>query len=80
MDIQTLTDFFMWCSIINGSLFVFSAFLFMLIPDFVYSVQSKFFPITRENFNTCAYTIFGMYKVMVIFFNIVPYAALVLMS
>ena len=37
MNIQALTRFFMWCTIINAGLLVFSAVMFMSAQDFVYS-------------------------------------------
>ncbi len=80
MDIQIVTDFFMWCTIINGLLFVLSATMVMFAPDFVYRVQSKWFPISREAFNVAIYAFMGLFKIVLIMFNIVPYAALLLIG
>jgi len=80
MDIQTLTAFFMWCSIINVSLLTLSAAMFMLAPDFVYRMQSRFFPISRENFNVVFYAFLGLYKIIILVFNVVPYVALLIIG
>ncbi|MGL1864045.1 MAG: hypothetical protein OCC46_16100 [Pseudodesulfovibrio sp.] len=76
MDIATLTDFFMWCSIINGALLLYTVALFILLPDRVYSIQNKLFPLERERFNAIYYAFVGGYKVLFLIFNVVPYIAL----
>ena len=76
MDIQTLTSFFGWCTLINGVLFAFVAFFMMLAPNFVYKIQSTFFPIDRNYFNKVIYAFLAAWKILFIFFNLVPYIAL----
>lgn len=80
MDIQTLTSFFGWSSIINGSFFAFTAFFMMLAPDFVYKIQSKFFKLERDYFDKVIYAFLAAWKILFIFFNLVPYIALKLIS
>ncbi len=76
MDIQTLTLFFMWCTIISSGFLLFLALIFMLTPNLVYRLQSKFIPITRETFNIVFYSFMGFFKVVVLVFNVVPWIAL----
>jgi hypothetical protein len=40
MDIQQLTTFFMWCTVINGGLLIFWTIIFMAAPNLVYRTQS----------------------------------------
>lgn len=80
MDIQILTTFFMWCTIINGALFVFSATMFILAPDVVYRFQNKLFPIPRETFNVIIYSFLGLFKIVFLIFNVVPYVALLIIG
>lgn len=80
MDIQSLTTFFGWCSVINGGLFAFIAFFMMLAPNIVYKVQSKFFTLEREYFDRVIYAFLGAWKLLFLFFNLVPYIALKLIS
>ena len=80
MDIQTLTTFFMWCTIINGGIFVLWTVFTMFAPDFIYRTQSKWLPIPRESFNVIIYSFLGLVKVVFFFFNVVPYVALLIMS
>ncbi|HIJ72392.1 MAG TPA: hypothetical protein HPP87_13710 [Planctomycetes bacterium] len=80
MDIQALTRFFMWCTIINAGLLVFSAVMFMSAQDFVYSMHSKWFNIPRETFNVAIYSFLGFFKIIFILFNLVPYLALLIIG
>jgi len=76
MDIQTLESFFMWCTIVNGSIYLLWVLFFLFAPNFVYRVQSRWFPIPRETYNVIIYSFLGLFKVILIVFNIVPYVAL----
>jgi hypothetical protein len=78
MDIQALTDFFMWCTIMNGALLLLWSTLFIFAPDLVYRTQSKWFPIPRETFNVVMYSFIGLFKIVFIVFNVVPYIALLI--
>jgi hypothetical protein len=80
MDMQALETFFMWCTIINGGLLVYSAIFLTFAPNWIYKVQSKWYPISREAFNVIIYSFLGLYKLFFITFNIVPYIALRIMG
>jgi len=80
MDIQTLTKSFMWCTIMNGALFVLSATMCILVPDFMYRMQSRLFPIPRETFNVVIYSFLGLFKILFLVFNVVPYVALLIVA
>jgi len=80
MDIQILTTFFMWCTIINGALLVLWITMLKLVPDFVYRTQSKWFPISRETFNVVIYSFLGLFKIVFLVFNVVPYVALLIIG
>ncbi len=80
MDIQMLTSFFMWCTIINGALLVFWGTTCMLAPNLVYRTQSKWFPITRETFDVAIYAFLGVFKIVFLVFNVVPYVALLIVG
>ncbi len=80
MDIDTLKTFFMWCTIINGAVFIYWSLILMLAPDFVYRLQGKWFNISRESFNLVVYSFLGLAKVIFLFFNLGPYVALVIIG
>ncbi len=80
MDLQMLTTFFMWCTIINGGLLILWALFTMLAPDLVYRTQSMWFPIPRETFNVVIYSFIGLFKIFFLVFNVVPYLALLIIG
>ena len=80
MDIPTLTSFFMWCTIINGALLVFWTAMLMTAPDLVYRTQSRWFPIPREIFDVVIYAFLGLFKIVFLVFNAVPYLALLIVG
>ncbi len=80
MDMQTLTTFFMWCTIINGVLFFLATTLFLLAPDLVYRTQKIWFPIPRDTYNVVIYSFLGLFKIVFLFFNLVPYIALLIIG
>ena len=76
MSIEMLTEFFMWCTILNMGLLVLSFLILAFAGDFVYRIHSKWFPMPRETFNVVLYSFIGIYKIIVFVFNIVPWAVL----
>jgi hypothetical protein len=80
IDIQMLTRFFMWCTIINGSLLFFWTIICILTPNLVYRTQNKWFPIARETFNVVIYSFLGVFKIVFLIFNVVPYVALLILG
>ncbi len=80
MDIQTLTMFFIWCTIINGALLVLWSIILLLVPDSVYRMHKKYFPMPRETFNVLIYSFLGLFKIFFLVFNVVPCAALLIIG
>ena len=70
----------MWCTIINGALLTLWTIMFMFAPDLVYRTQSRWFPIPRETFNVVFYSFLGLFKIVILVFNIVPYVALLIVG
>ena len=80
MEIETVRDFFMWCTIINVALLALSFLLFAGLGDWIYRMHTKWFPMPRETFTVVLYSFLGMYKIMFIMFNLVPYVALLIVG
>ncbi len=80
MDIRKLTDFFKWCTIINVALFALSVILIIAAPDFIYSTHGQLFHLPREAFDVVLYSFLGLYKIVILVFNLVPYLALLIVE
>lgn len=80
MDIQALTSFFMWCTIINVGLLLFLGLIYLLAPNLAWRLQSRWIPISRETFDVVFYSFIGFFKVVVLVFNLVPWLALLIIA
>ncbi len=76
MSVQLMIDFFQWCSIINGVLLLLWIGMMMFAPDLVYKTQYRWFPVSRDAFAETMYRFIGAYKLLYLFFNLVPFVAL----
>ena len=41
MNLQTLTQFFLWCTILNSILLLLWSGAFIFVPDLVYRIQTR---------------------------------------
>jgi len=51
---------------------------YMLAPDLIYLMQKFWFPISGETFDLAFYSFIGLFKIIFLFFNLVPYIALLI--
>jgi hypothetical protein len=80
MDIQKLTTFFLWCTIINGALLTLVIMGCVLAPDWQYNMQSQWFGVPRETLNVVIYMFLGVFKILWLVFNVVPYVVLLIIG
>ena len=80
MSIETIAEFFFWCSVINGALLLTWTLSMMFAPDLVYRTQFRWFPVSQEAFGEIMYRFIGLYKMLFLIFNLVPWLALKLMG
>ena len=80
MDIEMLTRFFMWCTIVNVALFVLGFWFLVFASDFVYRMHGKWFPMPRETFSIVLYGYLAVYKLLILVFNLVPWVALAMIG
>jgi hypothetical protein len=80
MDIETLRSFFMWCTILNGALLILAFLISAFAGDWVYRMQSRWYPIPRDAFTIVMYSFLGLFKILLLVFNLVPYVALVIVG
>ncbi|RPI00357.1 MAG: hypothetical protein EHM71_17485 [Zetaproteobacteria bacterium] len=80
MDLATVRAFFLWCTILNGALLGLSVLIVTCAGDWVYRVQGTWFGLSRETFNVAIYSFIGLFKVVVLVLNAVPYVALLIVG
>lgn len=80
MNLELLKEFFGWMTVINLGLFIFSAIMCMAAKGFIQRIHGKLFGLGAESINAFLYGYIGVYKIVFIVFNLVPWLALVIMS
>ena len=77
---ERLTELFKWCTIFNGGLLAFWAFLILVFPDRIYRLQSRWTTVSRETFDVVMYAGLGMLKIGYLTCNVVPYVSLLIIT
>jgi len=80
MTIANVQAFFMWCTIIDGVLLVVSALICAFAGDWIYRMHGTLFSLSRDSFNVVLYAFIGVFKILFLVFNLVPYLALLILA
>lgn len=80
MNIELLTEFFMWSTIITAGIYVVWVLFMFAAPEFTYRVQSRWIALPRETYNVVIYSLMGLFKIVFIVFIIVPYVSLLIIG
>ena len=80
MDINLITVFFMWLSILNVSVIIIFYALMYFAFDFVYMPYKKIYMGSKEDFNKLLIQIFLQYRMLTSFFAIFPYITLLIIK
>jgi len=80
MDIDTLTTFLGWCSVINIGFLILALVLWVPLKNSVSKFGASLFDVTEEDIKRIFLRKLMLYRLLFFFFNIVPYVALKLMK
>jgi hypothetical protein len=80
MTIDLLTEFFKWCTVMNGALLIFWSAIVLFAPSFVYNLHAKWFTMSQDAFDKAMYYFLGGFKLLFVIFNLVPFLALSIIS
>jgi hypothetical protein len=75
MDVNKIKSFLWKCVVINFIILILMLPI-LLFSDEVYEIHNQWFKGSKADFSTYIYYILGIYKLIWIFFNVVPYIAL----
>jgi len=79
-DMNTLTEFLGWCSIINISILFLSTIALAVVRKPVSRIHSKMFGVSETDLPLTYMQYLGNYKIAIIVLNIVPYITLKIIS
>ncbi len=79
-DIQTITAFLGWCTVINIGLLLFYTVWLVSFKDFTKRIHSQLLGVEPDKLDLVYFQYLANFKLAVIVLNIVPYIALKLMA
>ena len=80
MEIDSVRGFFAWCSLINIGVFIYWLIILKTAPNWLYCYSVKWVEVSEEQFSAIHFALLGGFKLAILFFNLVPYFALRLIS
>jgi hypothetical protein len=78
MPIETVREFFMWCTVINYGVVLCWFLIFSLAHEWMHRLHNRWFCLPIEKFVTVHYTAMAIYKIGILLFNLVPFIALLM--
>lgn len=78
MEIQVLKSFLIMTTFFNLTILLFWTVAFSLFKNATIKIQKKFIDIDPKSIESTIYFLLGFYKILILFFNIIPLLALFL--
>ncbi len=79
-DIETLTTFFGWCTVVNLGIYLFTVFAVTMMRDFAFRINAKMFAISKDDIARVTFQYIGAYKLLITVLFLTPYLALKIMA
>ncbi|NOQ31116.1 MAG: hypothetical protein GQ570_08350 [Helicobacteraceae bacterium] len=79
-NIEMLTEFFGWCSLINIGMLIFYSIVITVFLEMLLKIHMSLLKLDRKYLQEAYFKYLAQYKIVVIIFNIVPYIVLKIMS
>lgn len=79
-EINTITTFLGWCTLINTGILIYSTIMVFLLRNFISNMHSKIFSLNPDDLPLVYFQYLGNYKIAIIILNLVPYISLKIMS
>jgi hypothetical protein len=79
MTIDFMRHFLLWCLGFSYSVLILWFLVFVLARNWLFRLHTRWFKLSDETFDRIHYASMAIYKVGILLFNLVPYAALCVM-
>ncbi len=80
MAIEKLEAFFLWCMLVNIGIYAFTAIATLVLRDFICKIQAKMFGLSEETTRKSIYMYLAIYKLLITFFNFVPWIVILIIK
>jgi len=78
MDTQTLQEFFFWCMVVNTGIYAATAISVLVLRDAICKIHKKMFGLDEETASKSMQSYLATYKLLITFFNFVPWIAILI--
>jgi hypothetical protein len=80
MELETLGEFFFWCMVINTGIYAVTAVAVLVLRGFLCKIHKKMFGLDEETVNKSMQSYLANYKLLITFFNFVPWVVLLIIK
>jgi hypothetical protein len=76
MESSTVISLLGWSSIINLGILIYWFLMILFARQWVYRLHGRWFQLTESQLDVIHYAGMGLYKLMILFFNLIPWLLL----
>ncbi|MDF7800789.1 hypothetical protein P4C99_15045 [Pontiellaceae bacterium B1224] len=80
MNLEIMREFFGWMTLINLGFYMWTAIMCIFVKGFISRISGAMFGVDEATGRSIIYGYVGMYKLLFIVFNLVPWIALTIMT
>lgn len=80
MTLESLRDFFGWCTLIHMGVLILWTLVFVAGHGWLYRIHGRMFPMPESTFNAIHYGGLAFYKLTIFVFCLVPWVVLLVMG
>lgn len=80
MELETLGEFFLWCMLVNTGIYAFTAIAVLVLRDFLCKIHKKMFGLNEETVCESMQKYLANYKLLITFFNFVPWIVILIIK
>lgn len=80
MELETLEEFFFWCMLVNTGIYAFTAIAVLVLRDFLCKIHKKMFGLNEETVCESMQKYLANYKLLITFFNFVPWIVILIIK
>ena len=79
-DMETVTAFFGWCTVINTGFLCFTAIMVLIARDWAKNIHSRLYKVDKEDLDRLYFDYLARFKILVITLNLTPWIALKILT
>jgi hypothetical protein len=76
MNAESIRGFFAWCTVVNGAILLLWIVLYLVAKGMLIDISGRFLGVSEDKAVWLNFAGIGFYKLAILFFNLVPYIAL----